>query len=135
MRLFSFLSKRDAKIVAKSIAAVFKKVNGEYDVAYATIANHWIKYENGLRNREPLLLAANNQLPNLTMLALAEINGIFAKRNTPFEQTKEAHYEAVVSYLKKHKIPPQYIDGNNKIASEQAAEAIKKILEDKGIEV
>ena len=51
MRLFSFLSKRDAKIVANSIAAVFQKVNGEYDVAYATIANHWAKQEDGLRKR------------------------------------------------------------------------------------
>ena len=135
MNFFKFLSKRDAKVVTKSIAGVFKKVNGEYDVAYATIANHWLKYENGLRNREPLAMAANNQLPNLTMLALAEINAIFARRNTPFEQTKEAHYEAVVSYLKKHKIPPQYIDGDNKKASEQAAEAIKKLIKDKGIEI
>ena len=135
MGIFSFLSKNDAKIVAKNISAVFKKVNGDYGIAYATIANHWIKYNKGLRNREPLLLASTNQLPNLAMLAVAEINGILAKRNTTMQESKDAHYEAVVAYLKKQKIPPQYIDGDNLEASQKAAEAIQKILEEKGIEV
>ena len=135
MGIFSFLSKNDTKIVAKNIAAVFKKVNGDYSVAYATIVNHWIKYDRGLRNREPLLLASTNQLPNLAMLAVAEINGILAKRNTPLQKSKEAHYDAVVAYLKKQKIPPHYIDGNNTKASQKAAEAIQKIMEEKGIEV
>lgn len=135
MGIFSFLSKNDAKIVAKNISAVFKKVNGDYGIAYATIANHWIKYNKGLRNRESLLLASTNQLPNLAMLAVAEINGILAKRNTSMQESKDAHYEAVVAYLKKQKIPPQYIDGDNLEASQKAAEAIQKILEEKGIEV
>ncbi len=135
MGIFSFLSKNDAKIVAKNISEVFKKVNGDYGIAYATIANHWIKYNKGLRNRESLLLASTNQLPNLAMLAVAEINGILAKRNTSMQESKDAHYEAVVAYLKKQKIPPQYIDGDNLEASQKAAEAIQKILEEKGIEV
>lgn len=135
MGIFSFLSKNDAKIVAKNISEVFKKVNGDYGIAYATIANHWIKYNKGLRNRESLLLASTNQLPNLAMLAVAEINGILAKRNTSMQESKDAHYEAVVAYLKKQKIPPHYIDGNNTKASQKAAEAIQKILEEKGIEV
>ncbi|NLB31755.1 MAG: hypothetical protein GX822_08895 [Alcaligenaceae bacterium] len=135
MGIFSFLSKNDAKIVAKNISEVFKKVNGDYGIAYATIANHWIKYNKGLRNRESLLLASTNQLPNLAMLAVAEINGILAKRNTSMQESKDAHYEAVVAYLKKQKIPPQYIDGDNLEASQKAAEAIQKILKEKGIEV
>ena len=135
MGIFSFLSKNDAKIVAKNISEVFKKVNGDYGIAYATIANHWIKYNKGLRNRESLLLASTNQLPNLAMLAVAEINGILAKRNTSMQESKDAHYEAVVAYLKKQKIPPQYIDGDNLEASQKDAEAIQKILEEKGIEV
>ena len=134
MKIFSFLSKSDAKIVAKSIAAVFKQVNGEYDVAYATIANHWIKYDKGLRNKEPLLMAANNQLQNLAMLAVAEINALTARRNTPFQKSKETHYEHVVTYLKKKKIPPHYIDGDNLKTSKKAAELIKNALKDKGIE-
>lgn len=134
MGIFSFLSKSDAKVVAKNIAAVFKKVNGEYDVAYATIANHWIKYDRALRNREPLQMAANNQLPNLAMLAVAELNALTARRNTPLQKSKEAHYEKIVTLLKKQKIPPHYIDGNNLKTSKKAAETIKKILEDKDIE-
>ncbi len=135
MGIFSFLSKNDTKVVAKNIASVFKKVNGDYSIAYATIVNHWIKYDRGLRNRAPLQMAANNQLPNLAMLAVAEINGILAKRNTPLQKSKDVHYEAVVAYLKKQKIPPHYIDGNNFEASKKAAEAIKKIIKEKGIEI
>ena len=128
MKIFNFLSRSDAKIVAKSIANVFKLVYGEYDVAYATIAHHWIKYDKALRNQEPLTMAANNQLPNLAMLAVAEINALTARRNTPFEKSKNAHYEQIIVYLKKQKIPHQYIDGDNSKASRDAAKAIKNYL-------
>lgn len=131
--MFKFLAKSDAKVVAKSIAAVFKKVNNQYDVTYATVANHWIQYDKGLRNRKPLEMAANNQLPNLAMLAVAEINALLEKRNTPFEQSKERHYETVVAYLKKQNIPLQYIDGNNSKTSKQAADTIKIRIKEKDI--
>lgn len=135
MKIFSYFTKYDSQIVARSIASLFKKVNGEYDVVYATIANHWLQYENAIRNLEPLVMAANNQLPNLSMLAVAEIHALNAKRNTSFESIKEKHYEKIVTYLEKQKIPQQYINGDNFKASKKAAEIIKNRLKEKGIKI
>lgn len=133
MGIFNLLLKNEVKLVAKSIAAIFKKVNGEYDVAYATIANHWLRRDKALRNLEPLHMAADNRLSNLSMLAVAEFNALSARRNTPYQQSHDLYYEKIMAYLEKQKIPQQYISGENFQASQKAAEVIKQGLKDKGL--
>ncbi|MDO5667479.1 MAG: hypothetical protein Q4G44_06610 [Alcaligenaceae bacterium] len=134
MIIINFFIKNEARVVAKEIANIFKRVNGEYDVAYATITNHWFKYDKSVRNLEPLLMAANNQLPNLSMLAVAEINALRAKRNTPLSKSFDTFHKEIVRYLSKQGIAQHYIVGENFEASKKAAEIIKTKLHEKGIE-